>query len=117
LAQLGLADRIDHYPDQLSGGQKQRVAIARALINNPRVILADEPTGNLDSATSHTVMTVLTEINRQGRTLIMVTHEDDIAARTQRIIRLKDGRMLGCLLSTSGKKSSRACSGTSYGPR
>lgn len=91
LDQLGLADRMNHLPNELSGGQKQRVAIARALIGSPKVILADEPTGALDSTTSLEVMEILKNINRQGQTVIVVTHEHDIAAMTNKIIRMKDG--------------------------
>jgi putative ABC transport system ATP-binding protein len=92
LAQLvGLGDRLDHRPTQLSGGQQQRVAIARSLINNPYFILADEPTGNLDSVTTNEILDLLDQLNEEGRTIIMVTHEDDVGARSKRIIRLKDG--------------------------
>ncbi len=86
-----LGDRSDHYPNQLSGGQQQRVAIARSLANNPEVILADEPTGNLDSKTGETVMKFLSNLNKQGKTIIMVTHEEDIAEYAERIIVLRDG--------------------------
>ena len=91
LEKMGLGDRSDHLPSELSGGQKQRVAIARALITSPRVILADEPTGALDSSTSHDVMQVLREVNDSGITVIIVTHEADIAAKCDRTIRLHDG--------------------------
>ncbi len=94
LAQLvNLGDRLDHRPMQLSGGQQQRVAIARSLVNDPAVILADEPTGNLDSRTSDEIMQMLTKLNDAGKTIIMVTHENDIAAWAKRIIRMRDGQI------------------------
>ncbi len=91
LTQVGLADRMDHKPNQLSGGQRQRVAVARALVNRPSIILADEPTGNLDSKTSVEIMNLFDEIHANGNTVILVTHEEDIAAHAHRIIRLRDG--------------------------
>ncbi|HXH18085.1 MAG TPA: ABC transporter ATP-binding protein [Chitinophagales bacterium] len=91
LESVGLGDRINHKPSELSGGQRQRVAIARALINHPSIILADEPTGNLDSKTSAEIMNIFDDIHRQGNTLIVVTHEEEIARHARRIIRLKDG--------------------------
>lgn len=93
LEKLGLKDWANHMPNEMSGGQKQRVAIARALISQPKIILADEPTGALDTATSYEVMEILKDINAQGITVIIVTHEHDIAAMTHQIIRLKDGRI------------------------
>jgi putative ABC transport system ATP-binding protein len=91
LESVGLADRTHHKPNELSGGQRQRVAIARALINNPSIILADEPTGNLDTKTSYEIMELMEKIHEQGNTVIIVTHEEDIARRAHRIVRLRDG--------------------------
>lgn len=91
LHMVGLGDRMDHHPNQLSGGQRQRVAVARALVNNPSIILADEPTGNLDTKTSIEIMGLFGEIHRKGNTVILVTHEEDIAEHAHRIIRLRDG--------------------------
>jgi putative ABC transport system ATP-binding protein len=93
LRSVALEERMDHKPNELSGGQKQRVALARALINNPSIILADEPTGNLDTHTSIEIMRLFDEIHRRGNTVIVVTHEEDIAAYAHRIIRLRDGRV------------------------
>lgn len=91
LENVGLGDRTKHKPNELSGGQRQRVAIARALVNNPSIILADEPTGNLDSKTSYDIMELFHELHAKGNTIIMVTHEDDIAHYAHRIVRLRDG--------------------------
>jgi putative ABC transport system ATP-binding protein len=91
LESVGLGERVEHKPNELSGGQRQRVAIARALVNSPAIILADEPTGNLDTKTSHEIMDLLEEIHQKGNTVIIVTHEEDIAKRAKRIVRLRDG--------------------------
>ena len=94
LTRVGLAQRLDNRPNQLSGGQQQRVAIARAIINRPSLLLADEPTGALDSSTTAEVLELFDELHQQGITLVMVTHEDDVAARAQRIARFQDGRVI-----------------------
>jgi putative ABC transport system ATP-binding protein len=94
LERVGLGERLDHHPNQLSGGQQQRVAIARALVNSPRLILADEPTGNLDTRTSLEIMALFQELGRAGMTIILVTHERDIAAHAARVVVLRDGKVL-----------------------
>jgi putative ABC transport system ATP-binding protein len=94
LESVGLGDRVHHYPNQLSGGQQQRVAIARALINDPALILADEPTGNLDSHASQEILTLLQRLHQQERTIVLVTHDPDVAARTERILLIRDGHLI-----------------------
>jgi putative ABC transport system ATP-binding protein len=94
LSMVGLAERAKHFPSQLSGGQQQRVAVARSLVNAPALILADEPTGNLDSKATSDVLDVFAEINAQGRTVVLITHEDDVAARASRVVTMKDGRLI-----------------------
>lgn len=101
LESVGLGNRMTHKPNELSGGQRQRVAIARALVNNPAIILADEPTGNLDSKTSTDIMGLFEEIHKKGNTIILVTHEEDIALHAHRIIRLKDGLVESDTLNTN----------------
>jgi putative ABC transport system ATP-binding protein len=94
LESVGLSDRAQHVPSELSGGQQQRVAVARALVTNPALILADEPTGNLDSVASADVMDIFSQVHRAGRTVVVITHEDEVAARARRVIRLRDGQIV-----------------------
>lgn len=101
LKQVGLEDRMDHKPNELSGGQRQRVAVARALVNKPSIILADEPTGNLDSKTSYEIMQLFDEIYLAGNTIIIVTHEEDIAKYAHRVVRLKDGKVESDMINES----------------
>jgi putative ABC transport system ATP-binding protein len=94
LTAVGLADRTEHLPSELSGGQQQRVAVARALVTNPAIILADEPTGNLDSVATEEVLQIFARLNSEGRTVILITHEDDVADHVKRIVRLRDGQIV-----------------------
>jgi predicted ABC-type transport system involved in lysophospholipase L1 biosynthesis ATPase subunit len=94
LCRVGLEDRLDHYPSQLSGGQQQRVALARALVTDPELILADEPTGNLDQEATDSIMDLLVELNRGGRTIVLITHDPDLARRCGSVLRIHDGRLV-----------------------
>jgi putative ABC transport system ATP-binding protein len=94
LSAVGMADRVHHQPSELSGGQQQRVAVARAIVTNPAIVLADEPTGNLDSHSTHEVLDVFARLNDSGRTVVLITHEEDVAARARRVIRLADGEIV-----------------------
>jgi len=108
LETVGLSDRADHEPNQLSGGQQQRVAIARALVTEPALVLADEPTGNLDSHATDDVLAILDDLHRAGRTIVLITHEPDVGARADRLIRLKDGEVLSDLRHSLSPASSHA---------
>jgi putative ABC transport system ATP-binding protein len=94
LAAVGLADRASHFPNEMSGGQQQRAALARAIVTSPALVLADEPTGNLDSATSNEIMLMFSRLNAEGRTIVLITHEDDIASFAKRVVRLRDGLII-----------------------
>ncbi|MFC4280895.1 ABC transporter ATP-binding protein [Thalassotalea piscium] len=107
LTRVGLKDRMHHVPNQLSGGQRQRVAIARALVTNPAILLADEPTGNLDSSTTTEIMALFDKLHQDGQTLIVVTHEQEIADRCHRVIRLRDGELVSDTLNTTSADGTR----------
>ena len=100
LKSVGLGDRMHHRPNEMSGGQRQRVAVARALVNRPSILMADEPTGNLDSKTGEEIMSLMDQLHAQGRTIILVTHEEDLALRAARVVRLRDGRVLSDVRNT-----------------
>jgi putative ABC transport system ATP-binding protein len=104
LRQVGLADRVDHRPNELSGGQQQRVAIARALVTEPALLLADEPTGNLDSASGDDVLGLLHDLHRAGRTVVLITHDDEVAHAADRIVRIRDGRVVEHSLAAAGAR-------------
>jgi putative ABC transport system ATP-binding protein len=111
LTSVGLQDRMNHQPNEMSGGQRQRGAIARALINNPSILLADEPTGNLDSQTGYEIMALFDELNSRGNTIVLVTHEEDIAAHARRIVRLRDGKIRDDQPNDRARPTSRPAAG------
>ena len=111
LTSVGLQDRMNHQPNEMSGGQRQRVAIARALINNPSILLADEPTGNLDSQTGYEIMALFDELKSRGNTIVLVTHEEDIAAHARRIVRLRDGKIRDDQPNDRARPTSRPAAG------
>ena len=113
---VGMSDRLSHQPSELSGGQQQRVAVARALVTNPALILADEPTGNLDSRSTEEVLGIFGRLNDEGRTVILITHEREVAARAERVIRLSDGEVAADSAGAAGSATAEAA-GTSAGPR
>jgi putative ABC transport system ATP-binding protein len=115
LERVGLGSRLDHQPSELSGGQQQRAAVARAIVTNPPLILADEPTGNLDSHSTAEVLDVFSELNRDGRTVVLITHEDDVAARARRVISLRDGEVIEDRLNVAGSRPTHSRASGSAG--